>query len=59
MASTIEFLCHLTKWKIKNIIQCDKLELGKQVNLGMSDINENLFSRLIIEKSNGLTTIGL
>ena len=44
--------------EIENISQHGKAELGKQVS-GMSYINENSFSRWIIEKSEGLTTISL
>ena len=43
----------------KSISQRDKVELGKWAKPGMSYINENSFSRWIIEKSDGLTTLGL
>ena len=50
----------VTIWQnggIKSISQHGKVELGKQVSL--SYINENSFSRWIIEKSDGLTMLGL
>ena len=49
----------LTKWrnqKYFSTYQSRAWETGKQ---GMSYINENSFSRWIIEKSDGLTTLGL
>ena len=49
----------LTKWrnqKYFSVWQSRAWETGKP---GMSNINENLFSRWIIEKSDGLTTLGL
>ena len=49
----------LTKWRNQKYFstwQCRAWETGKP---GMSYINENSFSRWIIEKSEGLTTLGL
>ena len=49
----------LTKWRNQKYFstwQSRALETGKP---GMSYINEDSFSRWIIEKSNGLTTLGL
>ena len=49
----------LTKWRNQKYFstwQSRAWETGKP---GMSYVNENLFSRWIIEKSNGLTTLGL
>ena len=49
----------LTKWRYRKYFsswQNRALEMG---NPGMSYINENSFSRWIIEKSDGLTTLGL
>ena len=49
----------LTKWRNQKYFstwQSRAWETGKP---GMSHINENSFSRWIIEKSNGLTTLGL
>ena len=49
----------LTKWrnqKYFSMWQSRAWETGKS---GMSYINENAFSRWIIEKSDGLTTLGL
>ena len=49
----------LTKWRIQKYFstwQSRAWETGKP---GMSYINENSFSRWIIEKSDGLTTLGL
>ena len=49
----------LTNWrngKYFSMWQSRAWETGKP---GMSYINENSFSRWIIEKSNGLTTLGL
>ena len=53
------FCSDLTKWrnqKYFSMWQSRAWETGKP---GMSYINENSFSRWIIEKSNGLTTLGL
>ena len=50
---------NLTKWRNQKYFstwQSRAWETGKS---GMSYINENLFSRWIIEKSDGLTTLGL
>ena len=50
---------NLTKWRNQKYFstwQSRAWETGKP---GMSYINENSFSRLIIEKSDGLTTLGL
>ena len=50
---------NLTKWrnqKYFSMWQSRAWEMGKS---GMSYINENSFSRSIIEKSDGLTTLGL
>ena len=50
---------NLTKWKNQKYFstwQSRAWETGKS---GMSYINENLFSRWIIEKSDGITTLGL
>ena len=44
---------------MKNTFQHDKVELGKKGKPGMPYINENSFSRWIIEKSDGLTMLGL
>ena len=49
----------LTKWRNQKYFstwQSRAWETGKS---GMSYINENSFSRWIIEKSDGLTTLGL
>ena len=49
----------LKNGEIKSISQHGKVEVGKQVNQVCHIINENSFSRWIIEKSDGLTTLGL
>ena len=49
----------LTKWRIQKYVstwQSRTWETGKP---GMSYVNENSFSKWIIEKSDGLTTLGL
>ena len=49
----------LTKWKNQKYFSTWQSRAWKTGKPGMSYINENSFSRWIIEKSDGLTTLGL
>ena len=49
----------LTKWRNQKYFSTLKSRAWETGKLGMSYINENSFSRWIIEKSDGLTTLGL
>ena len=48
-----------TKWRNQKYFSMWQSKAGETDKPGMSYINENSFSRWIIEKSNGLTTLGL
>ena len=50
---------NLTKWRNQKYFSTWQSRGWKTGKPGMSYINENSFSRWIIEKSNGLTTLGL
>ena len=49
----------LTKWRNQKYFSTWQSRAWETRKSGMSYINENLFSRWIIEKSDGLTTLGL
>ena len=49
----------LTKWRNQNYFSMWKSRAWETGKPGMSYINENSFSRWIIEKSDGITTLGL
>ena len=49
----------LTKWRNQKYFSTWQSRAWETGKLGMSYINENSFSRWIIEKSDGLTTLGL
>ena len=48
-----------TKWRNQKYFSTWQSRAWEKGKPGMSDINENSFSRLIIEKSDGLTMLGL
>ena len=49
----------LTKWRNQKYFSTWQIKAWETGKSGMSYINENSFSRWIIEKSDGLTTLGL
>ena len=49
----------LTKWRNQKYFSTWQSRAWENGRPGMSYINENSFSRLIIEKSDGLTTLGI
>ena len=49
----------LTKWRNQKHFSMWQSRAWESWKPGMSNINENSYSRWIIEKSNGLTTLGL
>ena len=49
----------LTKWRNQKYFSMWQARAWETGEPGMSYINENSFSRWIIEKSNGLTTLGI
>ena len=50
---------HLTKWRNQKYFSTWQSRAWERGKPGMSYMNENSFSRWIIEKSDGLTTLGL
>ena len=59
ICSEYGFSNNLTKWRNQKYFSTWQSRAWETGKLGMSYINENSFSRWIIEKSDGLTTLGL